>query len=278
LDYANQKNLGIIKGSTLTIAISVLHSSPHSFSEKAHLLLIDDNPSEQRYLVDVLRPHYHLSMAFDGQQGYQRALTIRPDLILLDVSMPKMDGFSACQLLKADPLMQSIPVIFLSALNTPEERVHGLQCGGVDYVVKPFSAEEVLARVRIHLDLARKQVETTPSADPRDPSEVVLMAAQRMIDQRLDTPPSLLELARMLGISEKKLTQIFRDKTGQTVFAYVREVRLRRAVQLLTTTNLSVQDISAQLGFENPANFATAFRERMGTTPRGYRQALTKSL
>lgn len=268
----------------------MLFPSPHSFSDKAHLLLIDDNPSEQRYLVELLRPHFHISMAHDGQQGYQRALTSRPDMILMDVSMPKMDGFAACQLLKADPLTQSIPVIFLSALNTPEERVHGLQCGGVDYVVKPFSAEEVLARIRIHLDLARRLIPsnaTLPEAqnapvkhDPiqRDPAEVVLVAAQRIINQRLDAPPTLAELARMLGLNEKKLTQIFRDKTGRTVFAYIREVRLLRAAQLLTDTNLSVQEIAMQLGFDNPANFSTAFRERIGTTPREYRQVLVKNL
>lgn len=123
----------------------------------SRILIVDDSVEDQRRLLELLRANQILpTMAFDGRQGYQRALAIKPDLILLDVRMPRMDGFAACRLLKADPITRDIPVIFLTAADTPNERIQGLTLGGVDYVSKPFAPDEVLARIRIHIDLAKR--------------------------------------------------------------------------------------------------------------------------
>lgn len=247
--------------------------------KKPCILLVDDSPEELRPLMDLLRQHYRTIVAFDGQQGYQRALASHPDLILLDVRMPKGDGYSTCRLLKADPLTQDIPVIFLTSAYSPKERIEGLTLGGVDYVAKPFVAEEVLARICIHLDLARRANPIAPSpqaARARNPDEVMVTAAMRLITQYLQAPFPLAEIARRIGTYEKKLSQTFRAQTGFTVFAFVREERIRRARQLLAETDMSMLDIADQIGFQNAANFATAFRERMGMTPSVYRQSMQK--
>ncbi len=114
----------------------------------AHLLVVDDQPDQLRLLIDLLRnAGCRISVGFDGSQAYQRALAISPDLILMDVRMPRMDGFAACRLLAATP-HGGIPVIFLTAASDLNERINGLEIGGVDYVLKPFDAAEVLARIR----------------------------------------------------------------------------------------------------------------------------------
>ncbi|RKQ60779.1 AraC family two component transcriptional regulator [Vogesella indigofera] len=246
----------------------------------AHILLVDDSLDELRLLKDVLDVHrFRMSIAFDGHQGYQRAKTLHPDLILLDVRMPKMDGFSACRLLKADPLTRDIPVIFLSAANAAEERLTGLSIGGVDYVNKPFLPEEVLARVRIHLSLSARMapasglaMQLSPSAIA--PDEVLLQAGIAVICQHLGEPITVDDIASSVGSHEKKLSAVFKERTGLTVFAYLREERLRVAKQWLEQGDTSVQMIAEQLGFQNAGNFSTAFRERFGLPPTAYRKLL----
>lgn len=259
--------------------VSYLHTSNsmNNSLEKPCILLIDDTVEEQRKLLELLRQHYRISVAFDGQSGYQRALALRPSLILLDVRMPRSDGFSTCRLLKADPATRDIPVIFVTSAYSVDERIEGLTIGGVDYVAKPFVPEEVLARVRIHLELSSRspliKEPTSTSMAARNPDEVMVEAAKKLISQYLHAPLQLPEIAKRIGTYEKKLTQTFREITGLTVFAFIREERISRARQLLADTDLSMQDIADQVGFQSAANFATAFRERMNITPSAYRQA-----
>lgn len=244
------------------------------------ILIVDDEREELRFLTDMLRRQmYHVRSASDGMAGYQAALAAPPDLILLDVCMPGVDGFAACRLLKANPATRAIPVIFLSALDEPDERVAGLAMGGVDFIAKPYHPAEVFARVRIHLELAgmrRAGAVPAPAAAPapHDPDEVVAAAAVRLIDDNLAAALTLAGIARALGTHEKRLSQAFRRHVGMTVFGYLGEARIRRGRQLLSDTDMSVQQIAEQIGFRSAANFATAFREQVAVTPTAYRQAM----
>src|SRR5690554_4745195 len=117
-----------------------------------HLLIIDDRVDELRLLIELVRSqNYRLSIAFDGAQGYHRAQALQPDLILLDVHMPVLNGFNASRLLKSDPATAHIPIIFLTSAKDLDDRLEGLTTGGVDYIIKPFERDEVLARINIHL-------------------------------------------------------------------------------------------------------------------------------
>jgi len=239
------------------------------------ILIVDDSAFEQRMLVDLLSEMpYRVSVAFNGLQGYQLALSQQPDLILLDVRMPSMDGYTCCRLLKANPATHDIPVIFLSGADAAEDRIMGLSIGGVDFVSKPFTPGELAARIHVHLNLmkrTRKDAEEQPPALPANPDAVIVSAAKRLIADNLAALPSLSEIARSVGTYREKLSQLFREQTGMTVFAFIREERIRRGVQLLRETEIDVQDIALLIGFNNAGNFATAFRERMGVTPSAYR-------
>ncbi|APW44982.1 DNA-binding response regulator [Rhodoferax saidenbachensis] len=248
-----------------------------------HLLLVDDTEDDIRLLADMLHAEFRLSFAFDGHQGYQRAVAAKPDLILMDVRMPRMDGFAACRLLKADPATQAIPVLFLSAALLPSEKLEGLRIGAVDYIAKPFEAEEVRARVQIHLKLAAQSrlalaaplPPATVIADGTDDDAVLVRAAQALIVAHLDALPSLAEIASKVGTHEKRLTAAFRSLLGQTVFGYAREARIQQACRLLSTSSVSIDTIAAQVGFQTSANFSTAFKERMGVPPSVYRSRTT---
>ncbi|HXA47039.1 MAG TPA: response regulator [Burkholderiaceae bacterium] len=122
------------------------------------ILIVDDTPANIGLLVDYLEDHsFRVVVAQDGEEGIKRAQFAQPDLILLDVMMPGMDGFETCRRLKAEAKTADIPVIFMTALTDSVEKVTGFDAGAVDYVTKPFQIEEVLARVNTHLALRAMQ-------------------------------------------------------------------------------------------------------------------------
>lgn len=126
------------------------------------LLIVDDIPANLSVLFDFLNESgFEVLVAQDGQRALKKAEYAQPELILMDVMMPNMDGFEACQALKANPKTKNIPVIFMTALNDTVDKVRGFEVGAEDYITKPIQHEEVLARVNAHLKLYRlqKQIE-----------------------------------------------------------------------------------------------------------------------
>ena len=130
------------------------------------LLLVDDEPMNLQVLFESLEGvGCKMLIAKNGESALSIARKAHPDLILLDIMMPGIDGFEVCRRLKADPVTEGIPVIFLSALSGTEDKVHGLQLGAVDYVSKPFQPEEVIARVNTHLTSNRLNHEVQKQRD-----------------------------------------------------------------------------------------------------------------
>lgn len=129
-------------------------------NSKGNILIVDDTPNNLRLLSSMLsKQGYEVRSAISGSVALMAVRTVALDLILLDINMPKMNGYEVCQQLKQDPQTRDIPVIFLSALGEPLDKVQAFQVGGIDYITKPFQVEEVLARVENHLALRRMQLE-----------------------------------------------------------------------------------------------------------------------
>ncbi|MDM8548834.1 response regulator [Desulfobacterales bacterium HSG2] len=123
-------------------------------SDRHEILVVEDTPESLRLLMDILTNHgYRVRPALNGSLALRSASVKTPDMILLDVKMPNMDGYEVCRRLKADERTREIPVIFISALGETAEKIEGFKAGGVDYITKPFELEEVLARVGTHLHL-----------------------------------------------------------------------------------------------------------------------------
>lgn len=120
---------------------------------KPSVLIVDDVPANIRLLADCLREEYAIRVATGGAEALALAERSRPDIILLDVVMPDLDGYEVCRRVKADPKTADIPIIFVTANQAPEDEAHGLSLGAVDYLVKPVSPAVVRARVKNHLDL-----------------------------------------------------------------------------------------------------------------------------
>ncbi|HTW66889.1 MAG TPA: hybrid sensor histidine kinase/response regulator [Bryobacteraceae bacterium] len=127
---------------------------------KSHIMAVDDQPANLKLLEDLLSRQGHVVRSFPrGRLALEAAVRNPPDLILLDINMPEMTGFQVCERLKSDEKLAAIPVIFLSALHDASDKVYAFQCGGVDYVTKPFQVDEVQARVQTHLKIHQLQKE-----------------------------------------------------------------------------------------------------------------------
>ena len=202
--------------------------SPESLSS---ILIVDDTPDNLRLLTQLLKADYRVRPFQSGAQALEAILFTPPDLILLDIMMPEMDGFQVAARLKADPQMQDIPVIFISALDDVESKIKAFTVGGVDYVTKPFQEKEVLARVQTHLALRNLQRELrtanerlslqleelhlrnqeldafahTVAHDLKNPLATIILSAQ-LLSETLPLVPqqqAVEDLARLSKIGEK---------------------------------------------------------------------------
>ncbi|MEI6557954.1 MAG: diguanylate cyclase [Rhodospirillaceae bacterium] len=124
---------------------------------RQRILMVDDIAANIKILSAILKHEHDILVATNGADALETALVEQPDVILLDVMMPDMDGYEVCTRLKADPRTREIPVIFISAMNEVEDEARGLEVGGLDYITKPINPAIVKARVRIHLELKRQR-------------------------------------------------------------------------------------------------------------------------
>src|SRR5262245_36035948 len=190
-------------------------------SAKNRVLVVDDTPANIQSLAAILKERgYQISVATNGKQAIQALARVQPNLILLDVMMPEMDGFETCRQLKASEQWRHIPVIFLTAKTETTDIVQGFEVGAVDYVAKPFNAHELLARVSTHLtmdelrrDLAAKNAELARA------HELVRRAFGRYVSEEvaasiLQSPEGL-----ELGGEEREVTILMSDLRGFTALA-----------------------------------------------------------
>lgn len=169
------------------------------------LLIIDDTVDNLRVAVDLLHAYgFRVLTASSGQAGFERAVLAQPDLILLDIRMPGLDGFETCRRLKTHPQTAQIPVLFMTALSDTDNKIRGFDLGAVDYVTKPFDSAELLARVRTHLELndLRLRLEQRVAERTTALTEEVARRKQSQAEQTM-----LLDLLRRQGEQLRAVTR-----------------------------------------------------------------------
>ncbi len=158
------------------------------------IMIVDDTPANLRLLENMLRRKGYRVLAFPkGALALRGALATPPDLILLDINMPEMNGYEVCESLKNEPSLADIPVLFLSALNESEDKTRAFAVGGVDYITKPFQIEEVLARVQTHLQL--REMRHTLEIYNRDLEERIQKQVREISEAQISTIIALAKLA-----------------------------------------------------------------------------------
>ncbi|MET0085805.1 MAG: response regulator [Sedimenticola sp.] len=161
----------------------------------ANIMVVDDNPANLRLLSDLLSSEgYNVRASLSGEMALKSISDTPPDLVLLDVKMPVIDGIEVCRRLKADEHSRAIPVIFISALGDTEKKMRGFEAGGVDYVTKPFASEEVLARVRTHLALHDLQLQLEQRVAERTAELQEEVAERHQAEERLAEAQRLAQI------------------------------------------------------------------------------------
>ena len=216
-------------------------------------------------------------------EGLQQAKEWAPDLIISDVMMPNMDGFTLCSMLKDDLLTSHIPVILLTARGSQDARLEGFETGADDYMVKPFNSEMLKVRVRNLLKL-RQQLRHRFGAEPESgPAEVTVSAqdtaflekAMHIVEENFQDPDFNADLfAQLLGFSRSGLYRKLSAITDQSVSQFIRTVRLKKAAQLFTTSGASVTEIAYEVGFSSQSYFTRCFTQEFGLSPSDYLKSL----
>ncbi|MBD1909177.1 MULTISPECIES: response regulator [unclassified Leptolyngbya] len=171
---------------------------PHS--QQNSILIVDDIPTNIKVLVDYLdKAGFKISVAKSGESALEKVHKVSPDLILLDVMMPGIDGFETCQRLKENPVSQKIPIIFMTALSDVADRVKGLQLGAVDYITKPIQLEETLARINVHLALRNTEVQLMNEISERKQAEETL---QETLQELQRTQTQLVQNEKMSSLGQ----------------------------------------------------------------------------
>lgn len=207
---------------------------------KGTLLIVDDVPNNLKMLFTYLREHdFKVRVAQDGADALEQLQYARPDLILLDVMMPNMDGFEVCRKLKSNPETKDVPVIFMTALTDTVDKVQGFQIGAVDYITKPVQQEEVLARVNAHLGLnkMRKLLEQEIQMREQDNHMLEqrnkdLEAYARIVARDLKKP-----LVRLSGLT-KILTSDLEKMDNKEPAKFVHEIEQSRRDMVATIDDL----------------------------------------
>jgi DNA-binding response OmpR family regulator len=177
-------------------------------SEQTLVLIVDDSPTNVRVLSDVLdTAGFQIAIAKSGEDALDQLNTIDPNLILLDVILPGIDGFETCDRIKSNPKTDEIPIIFMTSVANAEDKVKGLHLGAIDYITKPFQQVEVLARVKTHLKLRHQT---------RQLKELNEKLEQRVSERTIQLSRSLndLQTAQIQLIQQEKLSTLGQLITG----------------------------------------------------------------
>lgn len=250
--------------------------------KKGSILVVDDNDDIRFYIKDNLRNNYVVFEAVNGKEGWKKAQEFQPDIVISDIMMPEMNGVELCHKIKNDPRTSHIPVILLTARTAEEQKLEGFEAGANDYVTKPFSFEMLQSRIRgllAHQETLRKlfqkQIEVEPadiSATPVD--EQFIREAISIVEKNIaETEFSVEDLSKALFMSRVALYKKLLSLTGKAPLDFIRTIRMKRAAQLLTKTQLTIAEIAYEVGFSNPKYFAKSFKKEFNMLPSEYIQA-----
>jgi len=267
---------------------SVPPDTQHCAETSAHVLIIDDDLISLRLMIEYLRDGgVAVSTATNGTEGLGLARSTWPDLILLDLQMPTPDGFEVLGCLKDADSTRDIPVLLLTACADLDSKMRGFALGADDYLTKPLAAVELRARVTAHLHQRRRvsvleqrlhayeqrygclnQPSTNTERFDLQRQEVLrLHRARQLLGERLADPPTLDDLAQLVGTNQPRLSRGFRILFGTTVFGFIREARLVRSRELLIETRWPIKVIALEVGYRNTGDLSRGIKERFGMTP-----------
>ena len=254
--------------------------------KKPTVLIVDDNDDLRFYLKDNLKNTFNIVEAANGKDGWQKALALHPNLIVSDVNMPEMNGLDLCKKIKSDNRTSHIPLILLTALTQENDQLVGLNNGANDYISKPFNFEILLSKINGLLQMQESFKKTYQKQREIKVQDLEIVSEDEKFLKRVfdciesninNYNFSVEELSRQMSLSRVSLYKRLLALTGKTPVDCIRTVRLKRAVQLLEKSKLSIASIAYEVGFNNPTYFSKVFKDEYGVVPSEYFNQQDKS-
>ena len=249
-------------------------------SSKPSILLVEDHPDMRQYIGKLLRNHYHVVEATDGQQAMEIIKEYTPDLIISDVMMPVMGGLTFAKKLKEDPKYKLTPFIALTAHANERDKLMAYRTGIDDYIVKPFNAEELIVRIQnlltntVERNKATQELSATTEKDKQIPltyEEKLIEELEKIVREHLSDGCSISSLATHAAMSESSLNRFLKKTTGLTPGQFIRDIRLQEAIFLLESQKYkTISEVVYAVGFEDASSFTRLFKKRFGKNPSTY--------
>lgn len=253
------------------------------------LLVIDDNADIRRMIGELLKDEYNIVTAPDGREGVRLAAKYVPDLIICDVMMPVMDGLECCRIIKDEVSTSHIPVLMLTACSMDEQRARGYDSGADGYLSKPFNSTVLKSRCRNLIDNRKriknlwssngggdvKAKERNASVPVNDVDSEFYSKVLDIMKKEMGNPDLNVDsLASMMGLGRSQFYRKIKALTNYSPVELLRNLRLKQAREMLTTTEKTIGEIAYEVGFSSPAYFTRCYREAFDETPTELRERI----
>ena len=270
-----------LEENTITLNPSV---GEHDFqtimlTDKRTVLIIDDNADIRAYLIRLFSESYMVYSAENGEEGLKLTKKYMPDLVISDITMEEMDGLELCRRIKESDSLSHIPVILLTASKNPETHLQGITDGADDYITKPFDDDILVARVESLLrNRSNLRTYFLDSITLKENTQKVPLEYQQILKKCIDIVEAnihkkdftIKNFAMEMGMSHRTLYTKIKIISGQTLNAFIRSVRIRRAAMLMLTEDMNIAQASAEVGFEDSKYFRQQFVKLFGMMPSEY--------
>jgi len=245
------------------------------------VLIVDDDQEIGRYISSELGHYYKFSICTNGREGLKELLTNPYDLVISDVMMPEMDGFTMLRMIKTNLNISHLPVIMLTSKADVGNRLEGLERGADAFLAKPFNMEELhmnienLIHSRLHLkgkfSGAQQQTELLEQPEVKGNDEMLMERIMKVVNKNLSNSDFNVDmLTQEVGISRAQLHRKMKELTGISTSEFIRNIRLEQAARLLKEQKVNITQVAYTVGFSNLAHFSTVFRKHFGVSPSEY--------
>lgn len=300
-EHFEKDQITILRGSSAPMEESGTNSSQVVYLDESlaggphktnTILLVEDNAELITLIREGFKDQYRIEEASNGQEGWEKATELIPDLIISDVMMPLMDGFEMCTHLKQDERTSHIPVILLTAKSTQTDHISGLETGADMYLTKPFSTKVLELNVR-NLLTARERLRSkllhqfssfnTVGSEPtitilpevNTVEQEFMQKLVEIIEEQMENPAFGVEmLAKKLAMSPPILYKKIKAICNMSVNDFVKSLRLKKAAQLLSEKKYTVYEVAYAVGYSDRKYFSQEFKKQFGKTPTEYTQEL----
>ena len=262
-------------------SVEVVTPSSSRNSQKRHVLIVDDDEEIGRYIATELGHYYKFGYCTNGKEGLRELLTHEYDVVVSDVMMPEMDGFTMLRMIKTNLNISHIPVIMLTSKADVGNRLEGLERGADAFMAKPFDLEELRMvienliqgrqRLKGKYSGAQQQADKVEAPEVKGNDEQLMERIMRSVNKNLsDSDFSVEMLTQEVGISRAQLHRKMKELTGLSTSEFIRNIRLEQAARLLREQKINVTQVAYTVGFSNLAHFSTIFRKHFGVSPSEY--------